>query len=349
MKPPGRILIVDDDKKNRILLQNMVESLGHVGELAGGGEEALRRLQPDIDLVLLDIMMPVMDGFQVAGRIRADPQCGDVPIVMVTILEGKEDRLRAVEAGANDFITKPVDRVELRVRIASLLKMKAAQDQIKGALREKEALINEIHHRVKNNLAAVASMLRLQARRADEWAQDERVVDMFRETAQRVSAMGLIHEQLYQAPDLSAVNASDYLRRLTSRLYGSYSVIGKGISVESDVEEILIGPDTAIQMGQVVSELFSNCIKHAFEGRARGTIKVALRSRDDGKLELSVADDGVGIPRDFDLDGLKSLGLRLVSKFASQMGGGIKLKREKGTEFQITFNSGFTPTAISRE
>ncbi len=340
MEHPRRILVVDDDKKNRILLENLLESLGYEPELADRGEEALEKLNHNIDLVLLDIMMPGMDGFEVARRIRAHPEFGDIPIVMVTILSGKEDRLRAVEAGANDFIAKPVERFELKVRVASLLKMKAAQDQIKASLREKEALLNEIHHRVKNNLAAVASMLRLQARRAGDCVQDARVVEMFQETALRVSSMGLIHEQLYQAPDLSAVNARDYLGRLASRLYGSYSVVGKGISVETDIEELLIGPDTAIPLGQIVSELFSNSLKHAFEGRPRGVIRVSLRSTGRGQCRLTVADDGVGIPPDLDLEKVASLGLRLVGKFVAQIGGRLRVNTGNGTEFQINFKSG---------
>src|SRR5437660_630121 len=127
----ARLLIVDDEELNRELLQGMVECLGHTSELARDGQEALARLSPAIDLVLLDVMMPDMDGLEVARRIRADPDCGDLPIVMVTALSDKADRLRAVEAGANDFITKPVDRTELRLRTTSLLKMKAAQDAMK--------------------------------------------------------------------------------------------------------------------------------------------------------------------------------------------------------------------------
>src|SRR5437660_551557 len=140
-QPGARLLIVDDEELNRELLQGMVECLGHESELAGDGREALARFSPAIDLVLLDVMMPGMDGLEVARRIRTDPEYGDLPIVMVTALADKADRLRAVEAGANDFITKPVDRTELRVRTTSLLKMKAAQDAVKRHRAELETLV----------------------------------------------------------------------------------------------------------------------------------------------------------------------------------------------------------------
>lgn len=131
MAQPKRILIVDDEEFNRELLEGLVETFGYVPETASDGHEALRKITPDIDLVLLDAMMPGMDGFEVARRTRANREVEQIPIVMVTALTSKEDRLRAVEAGANDFITKPIDRTELRVRMTSLLKMKEAQDAIK--------------------------------------------------------------------------------------------------------------------------------------------------------------------------------------------------------------------------
>ena len=137
----AHLLIVDDEELNRELLEGMVECLGHTSEVAADGPEALARLNPTIDLVLLDVMMPGMDGMEVARRIRTDPEYSDLPIVMVTALSDKADRLRAVEAGANDFITKPVDRMELRVRTTSLLKMKAAQDAVKRHRGELETLV----------------------------------------------------------------------------------------------------------------------------------------------------------------------------------------------------------------
>jgi len=143
MDKPKRILIVDDEKLNRELLEDLVVSFGHKPEMAEDGVEAIAKLKLDIDLVLLDVMMPGMDGFEVARRIRDNPDTSDIPIVMVTSLTSKEDRLRAVQAGANDFITKPVDKTELQVRTASLLKMKEAQDAIKRYQVELEKKVDQ--------------------------------------------------------------------------------------------------------------------------------------------------------------------------------------------------------------
>lgn len=126
-----RILVVDDEEKNRRMLSDMIKSLGHDCETASDGFEALAILKMGFDLVLLDVSMPGIDGYEVTRLIRRNPEYGDVPVIIVTALVSKADRLRAAEAGANDFIGKPVDRIELRVRMATLLKMKEAQDVIK--------------------------------------------------------------------------------------------------------------------------------------------------------------------------------------------------------------------------
>lgn len=129
---PRRILIVDDDEATLAVTRAIVLAQGHEVESASDGIEGLAKLQLGIDLVLLDLVMPGLDGFDVCRRIRADAVAGDVPIIMVTSMAGRDDRLRAVDAGANDFISKPIDEAEFRIRSASLLQLKAAQDALKG-------------------------------------------------------------------------------------------------------------------------------------------------------------------------------------------------------------------------
>ncbi len=130
--------------RDRNLLAAILESLGYASELAGDGVEALKKLDSSVDLVLLDVQMPEMDGFEVARRMRAHPECGDVPIIMVTILNEREDRIRGVTAGANDFISKPIDRTELQVRIGSLLKMKEARDQLRQSEEKYRTLVETL-------------------------------------------------------------------------------------------------------------------------------------------------------------------------------------------------------------
>ncbi len=146
MSQKKHLLVVDDDAMNRELLEAILFGLGYTCEMASGGEEALAMLDTRFDLVLLDINMPDMDGYAVAQSIRERESVADIPIVMVTALSTKEDRLTAVEAGANDFVTKPIDRTELRVRIASLLRMKEGQDAIK---QHREVLQTTVEERTR--------------------------------------------------------------------------------------------------------------------------------------------------------------------------------------------------------
>ncbi|MEW6350660.1 MAG: HD domain-containing phosphohydrolase [Thermodesulfobacteriota bacterium] len=160
MQQPRRILVVDDEEPNRELLEALLASLGYRTQMARDGAEALAKLDRGVDLVLLDVMMPDVDGFEVMRRIRAHEQYGDVPVVMVTALTSREDRLRAVVAGANDFVTKPIDRVELQVRVASLLRMKDAQDQVKRHKDELEVLVQNRTAALRKALSKMAEARR---------------------------------------------------------------------------------------------------------------------------------------------------------------------------------------------
>ncbi len=144
MNHSKHILVIDDEERNRSVLEAMLRALGYEPEFASSGAEGLEKLNSSFDLVLLDILMPGMDGYEVARRIRNRIDCADIPIVVVTALTGKEDRLKAVTAGANDFIPKPIDRMELQVRMASLLKMKEAQDALRRSEEKYRALVETV-------------------------------------------------------------------------------------------------------------------------------------------------------------------------------------------------------------
>jgi putative two-component system response regulator len=152
-----RLLVVDDEAGNRALLSAMAESLGYRAEAAADGREAVARMRDGVDLVLLDALMPQMDGYEVLRQIRSDQETCDLPVIMVTGMSSKEDRLRAAEGGANDFIGKPVDQAEFRVRVASLLKMKDAQDAVKEQNAQLEAAVNERTADLRMALKAAAA------------------------------------------------------------------------------------------------------------------------------------------------------------------------------------------------
>ena len=124
MTSPANILIVDDDSWGRDTLEAVLTGLGHNLHFCDNGLEALKQasiLQPD--LILLDVMMPGIDGFEVCRRLRADPRLGEVPVIMTTALDDKASRLEGIQAGADDFIAKPIDRMELRARVNTITRL----------------------------------------------------------------------------------------------------------------------------------------------------------------------------------------------------------------------------------
>ncbi len=329
------ILVIDDDRQNVELLKNMLESLGYEALVAYSGLEALEKLNQDVDLVLLDVMMPMIDGFEIAHRMRNHPEFGDVPIIMVTILDSKQDRLRAVESGANDFISKPIDMLELQVRVASLLKMKTAQDRIKSSLREKEILLREIHHRVKNNLAIVSSLLSLQSR----YTTDEFHRKMFKDTQNRIKSMALAHEKLYQTENLAELKMNEYIDNLVDHLLVSFKTLGKPVRVVRNLEEVYLGLETVVPVGVILTELLSNCFKHAFPDDCGGEITITFQARPGNSFELIVTDSGIGMPKGVNISSPDSFGLNLVKTFAQQIAGKIEVTSNRGAKFCLEFEN----------
>ncbi len=203
---------------------------------------------------------------------------------------------------------------------------------------KKEILIKEIHHRVKNNLQVVSSLLYLQSTRVN----DQKITRMFEESANRVKSISLIHEKLYKErlqPQNEAGNVdfSDYVRDLTDALFTSFGVDRKIIRLICDTSGAFLSLDAAIPCGLIVNELVSNSLKYAFPEGRTGEIRVSLYGDAEGRMTLTVSDNGIGLPSDLDVDTTSSLGLRLVTMLAQQLGAEVRLNRNKGTEFKFIF------------
>jgi PAS domain S-box-containing protein len=215
-----------------------------------------------------------------------------------------------------------------------ITEQKHAEQQIKHSLKEKEVMLREIHHRVKNNMQIISSLLKLQA----SHLTDEAALEMFTESQNRIRAMSLIHERLYRTDDLARVDFSEYVRSLTRNLLAMYRATAPQVTLAIDIRDISLEINAAIPCGLIINELVTNCFKHAFPGGRRGTITVAFRSPQYSSYELTVQDDGVGIPEDIDVKTTESLGLHLVAILAEdQLKGDIRLSRAGGTTIQITF------------
>lgn len=213
-----------------------------------------------------------------------------------------------------------------------------AEKTLKGLLKDKEMMIREIYHRVKNNLQAVSSLLSLHARQVE----DERVSEALLVSESRVRSMGMMHEMLYGSADLRSVEAREFFNSLTARLLRTQYTGTARISLRVDVEDVRLDVDDMVPCGLIVNELFTNALKYAFEGREEGVIGLSFRREGAGSEScqyiLGVEDDGVGLPEGFDPDAeSRSLGMKLVSSLANQLGGKVAWSSNGGARFSVSF------------
>jgi PAS domain S-box-containing protein len=204
-----------------------------------------------------------------------------------------------------------------------------AEQFILNSLQEKEVMLKEIHHRVKNNMQIVSSLLNLQM----EHLKDEGARVMFAESQNRIASMALVHEKLYQSSDLARIDFTEYLRDLTDNLVGALGAKARNIVFELKSSDILLGIDTAIPCGLIINELVSNAYKHGFPDGGAGRVVLALERPTEGQLRLEISDTGRGIPAHVNLKQTKSLGMQLVHTLVQQLRGSIELQREGGTRF----------------
>ena len=210
---------------------------------------------------------------------------------------------------------------------------KDIEHQIRSSLKDKEALLQEIHHRVKNNLQVIASLLSLQSTYID----DPRMLAKFEESQGRIRSMALIHEKLYQSQSLARVDLADYVQNLTAILMRSYSA-NSSVRLETQLEPAAVSVDTAVPVGLMLNELVTNALKYAFPDGRAGRLLVQLTVAADGQIQIRVQDDGVGLKPDFELDQASTLGLRLVQMFGRQLRADVGFESEPGrTVFNIQF------------
>lgn len=210
--------------------------------------------------------------------------------------------------------------------------LKETQIKLEQALDEKDMLMKEIYHRVKNNLMVISSLLNLQSR----YIKDEEARGIFKESQERAHSMALIHERLYRSTDLKHIDYGDYIRTLTRDLFRTYVADPFRINLEVEVEDVMIDINTAIPLGLIINELVSNSMKHAFPGNKTGVISVKFSEEGDQCI-LEVKDNGIGFPPELELGKTNSLGLQLVTSLTQQIGGELELERSPGTTFRITF------------
>jgi hypothetical protein len=210
---------------------------------------------------------------------------------------------------------------------------KKAEDLLKKSLTEKEVLLQEIHHRVKNNLGVIDGLLQMQARRSGNLA----TIAALKESQNRIAAIALVHEKLYRADDLASVDFAQYVLDLTAHLFESYNTHVNQIKLTTKIHPISLDIDTAIPCGLIINELTSNALKYAFPDNQTGEIQVIFQQNSDQTLALTVRDNGIGLPEGFNLKQTTTLGMSLVQGLVKQIRGSLNISREAGTSISITF------------
>jgi PAS domain S-box-containing protein len=222
--------------------------------------------------------------------------------------------------------------IGLRGILVNITELKDAENKIKASLKDKEVLLKEVHHRVKNNMQIISSLLNLQI----DYLNDEDAVDVLKESQNRVKSMAMIHEKLYLSKDLTQINFANYIQNLVSNLFCSYNIKESQINPILKIEDVNLNIETAIPCGLIINELISNCLKYAFPNQMKGEIIIALKSVGD-KFELIISDNGIGLPENFNINNIKTLGILLVKSLTEQIDGKISIHGKHGTQFKITF------------
>jgi len=225
-------------------------------------------------------------------------------------------------------------RMATIVTVFDITPYKQAEEKIRVSLKEKELMLKEIHHRVKNNMQIISSLLSLQAYHLNK----DDPLTAFKNSQNRVRSMAIVHEMLYQSEDLASIHFGTYINKLLLNQYMSYQVDKSKIKINVDHNQVMLDIEKAVPCGLIINELISNAFKHAFSGKESGTVNITLRkASDQGTCTLVVSDDGIGLPAEIDMNNIQTLGLQLVDMLITQLDGRLTIDRTRGTEFTAVF------------
>ncbi len=292
------------------------------------GEDLIGKNFSELDFLGEENIHQMMELFREA--MRGNP----VPMDLVELELNTKNGDKIFAEVSTRFIWRNGEIEGILSILRDVTERKKADEKIKASLKEKEVLLREIHHRVKNNLQVISSLLSLQS----AYINDSQLKEMLKEIKNRIRSMALIHEKLYQSEALAETNFEEYIRSLAHGLVRSYAISTGAVTLTVDVGDVSLSINTAIPCGLIINELVSNSLKHAFPD-GKGEIRIALYPVNDS-IELDISDNGVGIPEDIDFKTTETLGLRLVTILVEdQLDGEITLIRNKGTEFRIRFGN----------
>ncbi|MDI6724705.1 MAG: histidine kinase dimerization/phosphoacceptor domain -containing protein [Methanobacterium sp.] len=333
-------------------------------------DEGLKYLEEnEIDVLLLDLNLPDSQGLDTFQK--ANEKAPNVPIIILTAFDDEYTAVEAVKEDAQDYLTKgkvdsdlltrsisyAIERKQIEIELKKyqehleeLVKertnelqksneklkreikaRKKAEEEIRASLNEKKILLEEIHHRVENNLITVSNLIGM-----EYTLTDKEPIEIYQESQNRVKAIALIHETLSKSEDFAVIDFARYTDELVKYLFKSYAIDPDLIKVNIGINGILLDIDTAIPSGLILNELISNSLKHAFKNKVHGEINVTLSLNHDN-FELTVSDDGIGLSEELNYIYAETPGLQLVNTLVRQLDGIIELEINNGTTFKITF------------
>ena len=323
-----------DDLLEPIVECGEIETLGQVlGTVTQGKPVAVRS-------VAWRLLLPeTVIGYPLSRRV-IDLPLKDVPIIppdlsaeeALTRLTGQDAEYALV---VDEHILLGMISLTRLQEYGQVAERERVEETFKASLRQQEMLLREVHHRIKNNLQIISSLLDIQA----SSVEDPHIAEMFLDVQNRVIAMALIHETLYQSGDLRMVNFGVYVRNLTEQIFRSSNVPPHRIALQIHVDEVMLDTKQAVPCGLILNELLSNCLKHAFPDERGGEIHIELRSDAAPQVTMIVRDTGIGIPSGMDSHHPQTLGLQLVHSLTEQLGGALETKSNGGTTFTLTFRA----------
>ncbi len=332
--PPTSVLVVDDDEMTRRATVQLLRANHYEVSEASSGEECIQSSCADRpDIILLDVVMPDEDGYDTCSHLLKEIGHGESMVAMFSSYkQGEEDRTRGFEAGADDYILKPIGNREFLARIRALERVQQGRTGLREKARLQESLMRQMHHRIKNNLTIIESLIDLKSADLGDRPSAQLLDDLRR----RIHSIEALHECLYRTGDVSEVDVRLYFEDLATNLAGLFRTEDRNIPLLVDVPSIRINMDTALPVGMVVTELVTNAARFAFPGQRTGRVRISM-TLGEKRATLTVDDDGIGLPLEFDPAKSPTLGLKLVLALAEQLGSKLELLPGKGTAIRFDF------------
>jgi len=352
-----RLLHVEDSLSDATFTERALTKAGYTvysERVVNAREMRAALAKQSWDLIIADYRLPEFDAPSALSLLQASGQ--DIPFIVVSGAMGEDLAVAMMKAGAQDYLLKDdlarlAPAVEREIRDARTRRQREeaetalseseqrftaqriALERQTALLEQRETMLREIHHRVKNNMQVMSSLLNLQSRVSSIPA----ISKMLQDNQNRIQSMALLHEILYQSEDLALVDFSKYVRRMADHLFRSYGVDNRQIRLHTDLDAVALELDDALPCGLLISEVVSNSLKHGFPEGREGEVRIVLRPESATTLSLVLSDDGVGLPDDLDWTTSRSLGLRLVRALAQQLQADLDIRSQGGTEVKLVF------------